>query len=203
MPQLNCLRGACYRLGQRYRLRLSLLHVGLPIQRMVILLPTCESCLARYRDRIPGFPSLRIGNGRSTPSTQPSGCARRTMPGDGFVASGQWKNVRRLALGRRTKIMSHDTDTIRSAAADAAAAPLDLLLTDIAVDPLRRLNPGGGLGPAPGRGAGQQAPVYRRVRTSAARRTGPHRRRHLSGAAVPRDRWFAARAGRATRCYAA
>ena len=44
--------------------------------------------------------------------------------------------------------MSHDTDTIRSAAADAAAAPLDLLLTDIAVDPLCRLNPGGGSGPA-------------------------------------------------------
>jgi hypothetical protein len=46
------------------------------------------------------------------------------MPGDGFVTSGQWKNARRLTLGRRTKIMSHDTDTIRSAAADAAAAPL-------------------------------------------------------------------------------
>jgi hypothetical protein len=28
---------------------------------MVILLPTSESCLARYRDRIQGFPSLRIG----------------------------------------------------------------------------------------------------------------------------------------------
>ncbi len=56
---------------------------------MVILLPTSESCLPRYRDRIPGFPSLRTGNGRSTPSTQPSGCARRTMPGDRFVTSGQ------------------------------------------------------------------------------------------------------------------
>jgi len=34
------------------------------------------------------------------------------MPGDGFVTSGQWKNARRLTRGRRTKIMSHDTDTI-------------------------------------------------------------------------------------------
>ena len=56
------------------------------------------SCLARYWDRIPGFPSLRIGNERSTPSTEPSGCAHRTMPGDGFVTTGQWKNARRLTL---------------------------------------------------------------------------------------------------------
>src|SRR2546430_5364992 len=69
------------------------------------------------------------------------------MPGDGFVTSGQWKNARRLTRGRRTKIMSHDTD--------------------IAVDSLRRLNPGGGSGPAPSRGAGQQAPVYRQVQPSA------------------------------------
>jgi polyhydroxyalkanoate synthase subunit PhaC len=39
--------------------------------------------------------------------------------------------------------MSADTDTGRSAAADAAAAPLDLLLTDAAVGMLRRVNPGG------------------------------------------------------------
>ena len=39
--------------------------------------------------------------------------------------------------------MSADTDTIRSAAADAAAGPLDLLLTDAAVGMLRRMNPGG------------------------------------------------------------
>lgn len=69
MPQLNCQRGPCYRLRQRYRVRLSLLHVRLPMQRLVIVLPTPESCLARYWDRIPGFPSLRIGNERSTPST--------------------------------------------------------------------------------------------------------------------------------------
>ena len=37
------------------------------------------------------------------------------------------------------------------------AAPLDLLLTDTAVGMLCRMNPGGS-GPAPGRGAGQQAP---------------------------------------------
>jgi polyhydroxyalkanoate synthase subunit PhaC len=39
--------------------------------------------------------------------------------------------------------MSPDSDTIRSAAADAAAAPLDLLLTDAAIGSLRRVNPGG------------------------------------------------------------
>jgi polyhydroxyalkanoate synthase len=39
--------------------------------------------------------------------------------------------------------MSDDTDTTRSAAADAAVAPLDLLLTDGAVGMLRRVNLGG------------------------------------------------------------
>ena len=39
--------------------------------------------------------------------------------------------------------MSADTDPTRPAAADAAAAPLDLLLTDAATGMLRRLNPGG------------------------------------------------------------
>src|SRR5580658_9919865 len=39
--------------------------------------------------------------------------------------------------------MSPDSDTIRSAAADAAVAPLDLLLTDAATGALRRVNPGG------------------------------------------------------------
>ena len=39
--------------------------------------------------------------------------------------------------------MTDDTDTMRSAAADAAAAPLDLLLTDAATGMLRRINPGG------------------------------------------------------------
>src|SRR6516162_9567269 len=46
-------------------------------------------------------------------------------------------------LGCRTEIMSPDSDTTRSAAADAAAAPLDLLLTDAATGALRRVNPGG------------------------------------------------------------
>ena len=40
-------------------------------------------------------------------------------------------------------IMSADADSTRSAAADAAAAPLDLLLTDAATGMLRRVNPGG------------------------------------------------------------
>ena len=39
--------------------------------------------------------------------------------------------------------MSADTDSTRPAAADAAAAPLDLLLTDAAMGMLRRVNPGG------------------------------------------------------------
>src|SRR5208282_4326455 len=40
-------------------------------------------------------------------------------------------------------LMSAGTDSIRSAAADAAAGPLDLLLTDAATGMLRRINPGG------------------------------------------------------------
>jgi poly[(R)-3-hydroxyalkanoate] polymerase subunit PhaC len=39
--------------------------------------------------------------------------------------------------------MNSDSDTIRSSAADAAAAPLDLLLSDAAIGLLRRVNPGG------------------------------------------------------------
>ena len=39
--------------------------------------------------------------------------------------------------------MSADTDSARSAAGDAAAAPLDLLLTDAATGILRRVHPGG------------------------------------------------------------
>src|SRR6202050_2024388 len=39
--------------------------------------------------------------------------------------------------------MSADTDSNRSAAEDAAAAPLDLLLGDAATGILRRMNPGG------------------------------------------------------------
>ena len=39
--------------------------------------------------------------------------------------------------------MSADTDSTRPAAADAAAGPLDLLLTDAATGMLRRVNPGG------------------------------------------------------------
>jgi hypothetical protein len=58
--------------------------------------------------------------------------------------------------------MSPDSDAIRSAAADAAAAPLDLL-TDAATGVLRRVNRGSGLrlaaalaghGLLPGAGAG-------------------------------------------------
>src|ERR1700733_11389115 len=39
--------------------------------------------------------------------------------------------------------MSADTDSTRSAAEDAVAAPLDLLLGDAATGILRRMNPGG------------------------------------------------------------
>ena len=38
--------------------------------------------------------------------------------------------------------MNPDSDTIRSAAADAATAPMDLLLTSAAMGMLRRVNPG-------------------------------------------------------------
>jgi hypothetical protein len=37
--------------------------------------------------------------------------------------------------------MSADADSIRTAAADAAAGPLDLLLADAATGMLRRVNP--------------------------------------------------------------
>src|ERR1700728_3972589 len=40
-------------------------------------------------------------------------------------------------------VMSANNDTTASAAAEAAAAPLDLLLTDAATGMLRRVNPGG------------------------------------------------------------
>jgi polyhydroxyalkanoate synthase len=50
----------------------------------------------------------------------------------------------RLTLGPRTEIMNTDeNDTLGSAAADAATAPLDLLLTDAAIGMVRRLSPGG------------------------------------------------------------
>src|ERR1700735_993169 len=53
------------------------------------------------------------------------------------------ENRPRLTLGGRTEIMNPDSDTIRSAAADAATAPMDLLLTSAAIGMLRRVNPGG------------------------------------------------------------
>jgi len=60
------------------------------------------------------------------------------MPGDGFVTTGQWKECAAAYARPGTKVMSHDTDRIRPATAYAGAAPLDLLLTAIAVDPLLR-----------------------------------------------------------------
>src|SRR5882757_2993225 len=65
------------------------------------------------------------------------------MPGPGFVTSDQWKNAPRCLGSSGGEIMSQDSETIRSAAADAVAAPLDLLLTDAAIGALRRANPGG------------------------------------------------------------
>ncbi len=81
-------------------------------------------------------------------------------------------------------IMSADTDPTRSAAADAVAAPLDLLLTDAATGMLRRVNPGGS-------GLRLAAALAARPRLVAGRgrqlagRAGPHRRGPLAGAAVP------------------
>src|SRR5580704_13419566 len=49
----------------------------------------------------------------------------------------------RLTLGGGRRSMNPDSDTIRSAAADAATAPMDLLLTSAAMGMLRRVNPGG------------------------------------------------------------
>src|ERR1700729_1442345 len=49
----------------------------------------------------------------------------------------------RAPQGYALLLMSADTDSTRSAAADAAAAPLDLLLGDAATGMLRRMNPGG------------------------------------------------------------
>jgi polyhydroxyalkanoate synthase len=76
-----------------------------------------------------------------------SACVRGTIPGSRFVTSDQSPNLRRglrSAGGRESKeTMSADSDTIRSAAAEATAAPLDLLLTDAATGILRRVNPGG------------------------------------------------------------
>ena len=75
-------------------------------------------------------------------------------------------------------------ETIESAAADAAAAPLDLLLTDAALGVLNRVNPGGSglrlaaaLAARPRLVAGQDA--------DPARGADAHRRGHLAGAAVP------------------
>ena len=73
------------------------------------------------------------------PSTAKA-CARGTTSGPGFVTSDQWKNSPR---GLRSADDERRHDSTRSAAADAAAAPLDLLLTDAATGMLRRVNPGG------------------------------------------------------------
>jgi len=69
------------------------------------------------------------------------------MPGPGFVTGDQWKNSPGCLGSSGGEIMSQDSETNSSAAAEAAAeavaAPLDLLLTDAAIGSLRRLNPGG------------------------------------------------------------
>jgi polyhydroxyalkanoate synthase subunit PhaC len=53
------------------------------------------------------------------------------------------ENRARLTLVGRTEIMNLESDAIRSAAADAVTAPMDLLLTDAAIGMVRRANPGG------------------------------------------------------------
>ena len=50
---------------------------------------------------------------------------------------------RGLGSAEEWTTMNTDTDTFGSAAADAVAAPLDLLLTDAVFGALRRVNPGG------------------------------------------------------------
>src|ERR1700722_18282647 len=49
----------------------------------------------------------------------------------------------RPTLGERKVITGPESDTLRSEAADAITAPLDLLLTDAAIGMLRRVNPDG------------------------------------------------------------
>ena len=100
-------------------------------------------------------------------------------------------------------IMSADDDTTRSATAEAAAAPLDLLLSDAATGMLRRINPGGS-------GLRLAAALAARPRLVAGRGTrlagelariavGP-----LAGAAVPAGPPVRRPGtGRATRCCAA
>src|SRR5713101_8247121 len=48
-----------------------------------------------------------------------------------------------LGSGTKGRVMSADTTAIESTAADAVAAPLDLLLTDAVLGSLHRVNPGG------------------------------------------------------------
>ena len=70
-------------------------------------------------------------------------CARGTTSGLGFVTRDHWLGADcglRSAEGQAT--MSIDSD-MTGAAAEAAAAPLDLLLTDAVFGALRRVNPGG------------------------------------------------------------
>src|SRR5450755_773360 len=50
----------------------------------------------------------------------------RTHPGDVFVTSGQWTNSSHCLCSSEGVFMGPDTDTIRSAAADAAAVLLDM-----------------------------------------------------------------------------
>src|SRR5271165_4340684 len=70
-------------------------------------------------------------------------CARGITSGLGFVTRDHWLSADcglRSAEGKA--IMSTDSDTTGTAA-EAAAAPLDLLLTDAVFGALRRVNPGG------------------------------------------------------------
>ena len=99
-------------------------------------------------------------------------------------------------------IMSADTDSIRTAAADAAAAPLDLLLTDAATGMLRRVNPGGsGLRLAAALAAGPGWSPGAAVSCSASWAASPWGVRRCSrpGATAGSP----TRDGRATRCCAA
>src|SRR5208282_1616190 len=70
-------------------------------------------------------------------------CARGTTSGLGFVTRGHWLSADcGLSSAEGQAIMSTDSD-MTGTAAEAAAAPLDLLLTDAVFGALRRVNPGG------------------------------------------------------------
>jgi len=98
--------------------------------------------------------------------------------------SHQKRRNQRSMPSLETEVTRMTTGSVTVTAADGVAAPLDLLLTDAALGPLRRFNPGGAglrlaaaLAARPGLGC--------RAQPATAGRTEPGRGGHLGGGAVP------------------